>query len=231
MPTFKTGSGVGDTYATILLTFPAVDWFKWAIIGAVNLMTEDENWFEEGDVGISFAVEECKKMLEALTVMDFNPFPPGMVFPFGSDTAPPGYLLCDGATYAAVDYPELFSVIGYNFGGSGADFNVPSLYNRVVVGGGDIYATGDTGGEAEVFLDVASMPSHSHSDAGHTHSIPLVVGLPAQAGVGFSANQTVPVVTASTGIGFANITSTGGDGGHNNLQPYQAIPYIIYAGR
>jgi len=125
----------------------------------------------------------------------------------------------------------LFSVIGYNFGGSGADFNVPSLYNRVVVGGGDIYATGDTGGEAEVFLDVASMPSHSHSDAGHTHSIPLVVGLPAQAGVGFSANQTVPVVTASTGIGFANITSTGGDGAHNNLQPYQAIPYIIYAGR
>lgn len=231
MATFKTGSGVGDTYATILLTFPAVDWFKYAIIGAIDLMTEDENWFEEGDVGISFAVEESKKMLEALTVMDFNPFPPGMIFPFGAAAAPPGYLLCDGASYATADYPELFTAIGYSFGGAGANFNVPALINRVVVGGGDIWSIGATGGEQDVFLDVASMPSHTHTDLGHSHSIPLVTSLPAQAGVGFAGNVTVPVITSSTGLSFASNQNTGGDGGHNNMQPFQAVPYIIYAGR
>lgn len=231
MATFKTGSGVGDTYATILLTFPAVDWFKYAIIGAIDLMTEDENWFEEGDVGISFAVEESKKMLEALTVMDFNPFPPGMIFPFGGAIAPDGYLLCDGASYLAADYPELFTAIGYNFGGSGTAFLVPALVNRVAVGSGDIWGVGDTGGEQDVTLDVAALPAHTHTDLGHAHSIPLVIGLPAQAGVGFSANQTVPIVTDSTGLGFANNQSTGGSGSHNNMQPFQAVPYIIYAGR
>jgi len=231
MPTFRTGSGVGTTYASCLLSFPDVDWFKRNLVGAVNELTLPENWFENGDVGVSFAVEESEKMLESMVFMAFNPFPVGMIFPFGSDISPDGYLLCDGASYAAVDYPELFAVVGYSFGGSGADFNVPSLYNRVVIGGGDIYATGDTGGEAEVFLDIASMPSHSHSDSGHQHTIPFVTSLPAQAGVGFAGDVTVPLVSNLTGIAFANITATGGDGGHNNLQPYQAIPYIIYAGR
>lgn len=231
MATFKTGSGVGDTYATILLTFPAVDWFKYAIIGAIDLMTYDENWFEEGDVGISFAVEESKKMLEALTVMDFNPFPPGMIFPFGGAVAPDGYLLCDGASYEAADYPELFAAIGLNFGGSGTAFLVPALVNRVAVGSGDLWSIGATGGEKDVVLDVASMPSHTHSDLGHSHSIPLITSLPAQAGVGFAGNVTIPVITDSTGLSFANNQNTGGDGSHNNMQPFQAVPYIIYAGR
>lgn len=231
MPTFKTGSGVGDHYATILLTFPAVDWFKYAIIGAIDLMTYDENWFEEGDVGISFAVEESKKTLEELTVLDFNPFPPGMIFPFGAAVAPPGYLLCDGTSYLAADYPELFAVVGYLYGGAGANFNVPSLINRVVVGSGDLWSIGVTGGEQDVFLDVASMPSHTHIDTGHTHSIPLVTSLPAQAGVGFAGDVTVPVVTSSTGLSFASNSNTGGDLSHNNMQPFQAVPYIIYAGR
>lgn len=231
MATFKTGSGVGDTYATILLTFPAVDWFKWAIIGAIDLMTESDNWFEEGDVGISFAVEESQKMLEELTVMDFNPIPIGLIHLFGAAAAPEGYLLCDGASYDPADYPELFAAIGYHFGGSGSAFQVPALINRVAVGSGDIWSIGATGGEQDVFLDVASIPSHTHSDAGHVHSIPLITSLPAQAGAGFAGNVTVPVLTDNTGLSFANNQNTGGDGSHNNMQPFQALNYVIYAGR
>lgn len=231
MPTFAVGSGVGDTYATILLTYPSTGWFKSAILGALRLMTEPFNWTELGDVATSFAVEESEIMLEGCKIMDFNPFPPGMIFPWGSAAAPPGYLLCDGASYATADYPELFAAIGYSFGGSGANFNMPELLNRVVVGGGDIWSIGDTGGEQDVFLDVASMPSHTHADAGHAHSIPLVTSLPAQAGAGFAGNVTIPVVTDSTGLSFANNQNTGGDGSHNNMQPFLAVPFIIYAGR
>jgi len=231
MPTFHTGSGVGDNYATLLISFPDVDWFKQNLIGALDQLTMTDNWFENGDVGVSFAVEESEKMLASYIFMGFNPIPIGIIHPFVQDTAPDGYLLCDGASVATDDYPELFAVISYQFGGSGANFNVPSLINRVVVGSGDIFAMGATGGEQDVFLDVTAMPSHTHIDTGHAHTIPLVTSLPAQAGVGFAGNVTVPVLTSLTGISFANNQNAGGDGAHNNMQPYQAINYIIYAGR
>lgn len=231
MPPFGTGSGVGSTYATCLLTFPNVDWFKWNIAGAINQMTEDFNWSEDGDVGISFAVEEAEKTLETMVFMNFNPIPIGLIHPFGSATPPDGYLLCDGASYATDDYPELFGTIGYSFGGSGANFSVPSLYNRVPVGSGDLFALADTGGEATHVLTTAESASHSHNDAGHSHSIPLVTSLPAQAGVGFAGDVTVPILTMSTGTGFASLDNSGGDGAHNNMQPYQAVSYIIYAGQ
>ena len=91
MATFSTGSGVGDTYAAVLLFCPDVSWFKQNILGALDLMTDEENWVENGDVGTSFAVEEAEKMIETCKIMNFNPFPIGMIFPFGSDITPNGY--------------------------------------------------------------------------------------------------------------------------------------------
>jgi len=231
MAIFSTGSGVGDTYATVLLTLPDVDWFKQNIVGAVNAMTIEFNWSENGDVGISFATEESQKMLESMVFMAFNPFPPGMIFPFGSVAAPPGYLLCDGSSYAADDYPELFAAIGYSFGGAGGSFNVPQLIDRVAVGAGGAFDIGAAGGESTVTLDITQMPAHTHSDAGHSHSytppgttIPVVA--PGEAPV-----LAISLLPGITGTGFASIQPTGGDGAHNNMQPFQAVPYIIYAGR
>ena len=41
-----------------------------------------------------------------------------------------GWLLCDGASYSTTDYPELFAVIGYTFGGSEGNFNVPNYKGK-----------------------------------------------------------------------------------------------------
>ena len=41
-----------------------------------------------------------------------------------------GWLLCDGASYSTTDYPELFAVIGYTFGGSEDNFNVPNYKGK-----------------------------------------------------------------------------------------------------
>jgi microcystin-dependent protein len=231
MNPFGTGSGVGTTYATCLLTFPDVDWFKWNIVGAINQMTLDFNWSEDGDVAISFAVEESQKTLESMIFMAFNPIPIGLIHPFASATIPEGFLLCDGTTLDTADYPELFAVIGYSFGGSGSAFLLPDLIDRTIIGSSGTFALGDTGGAIDVTLDVSQIPAHTHTDAGHAHSIPLVTSLPAQAGVGFAGDVTVPVVTSSTGVGFANNQNTGGDGAHNNMQPFMSLTYIIYAGR
>ena len=40
-----------------------------------------------------------------------------------------GWLRCDGASYLTASYPALHGTIVYNYGGSGANFNVPSLNN------------------------------------------------------------------------------------------------------
>lgn len=45
-------------------------------------------------------------------------------------TAPSGYLICDGTSYTTAAFPQLFQIMQYGYGGSGANFNVPDFRNR-----------------------------------------------------------------------------------------------------
>lgn len=244
MTTFIVGSGVGDNYATFILTFPDTTWFKSAIMGALFQLTEPDNWLERGDVAVSFAIEESAQMISEVKVSAFNPFPIGLILPFGSDTVPDGYLPCDGSTLSATNYPELFTVIGYSFGGSGDDFNTPNLVNRVPVGDGGFYAISDTGGLREVTLTTGEIPSHSHIadaptviDPTHSHVEGTTIPTAITIGAGVPAPSALPSVGVTgaslTGISVLapNINNTGGDGAHENMPPFVAVPYIIYAGR
>ena len=231
MPTFVPESVLPTRWGTFLLPIPSIQWFADSVLQALAEMTIRENWTTEDSALASLAVNYASEMLARYKLTGFNPFPEGMIFPFGGSIAPSGYLLCDGSSYLAADYPELFAQIGYYFGGSGESFNVPDLINRVPVGSGDDFSLGTQGGEQNVTLDVASMPSHSHTDIGHSHTIPLVTSFITQEGVGVGRNLTVPLVSDFTGISSANLTDTGGGGSHNNMQPFTALTYIIYAGR
>jgi len=217
MPTFVTGSGVGDNYATFLFPVVDVDWFKHALFGALFEMTKPENWIEMGDVAVSFAVEESARMIDGFSFMNFNPFPIGLVIPFTTETPPLGYLLCDGSDYATVDYPELFSVMGYTFGGTGDRFNVPSLSSRTIVSVGGGLSFADSGGEVNHQLDISEIPSHAHT-------IPLTATTLAVEPGEVTVLTPIPIFTQDTG-------STGGDGSHNNMQPYLTLAYCVYAGR
>jgi|GEM_PF-2593356 len=83
---------------------------------------------------------------------------------FAGTSAPSGCLLCDGTSYATATYPDLFAVIGYTWGGSGANFNVPNAERRVMIGSGGTgtatigNAVGDTGGAETVTLATTNMP-------------------------------------------------------------------------
>lgn len=52
-----------------------------------------------------------------------------------------GWWVCDGSTKSATTYPELFAVIGYTYGGSADDYDLPTesdyiiryIYNRRVL--------------------------------------------------------------------------------------------------
>lgn len=83
----------------------------------------------------------------------------GVIELFAGSTPPAGKLLCDGTSYLVADFPHLFAVIGYTFGGAGASFNVPNLVDRFPIGSGT-KALGTSGGSA----------THTHGMT-HTHTI------------------------------------------------------------
>lgn len=94
--------------------------------------------------------------------------PVGVVMPYGGASTPPGgkWLVCDGASYATADYPELFAVIGTTFGGTSGNFNVPSMGGKMVMGTDASHVVGSTGGTA----DSVGVGPHTHQ-IDHTHAV------------------------------------------------------------
>ena len=96
------------------------------------------------------------------------------------------------------------------------------IYNQFLIGAGDDYTVGSTGGEVSHLLTVNEMPSHSHNIVNSKNSktgsayMPIQVsssewGLVSQNGTGWIAQDT----------GY--IAETGGNAPHNNMPPYRAV--------
>ena len=156
----------------------------------------------------------------------------GTIVPYGGESAPQGWLMCNGNSVNSTNYQDLFNVIGHTYGGSGDNFNLPDLEGRVPVGKNtDTFnALGKTGGEEKHTLSIGEMPSHNHdiTESEHSHDIPVRDGTSmGHVGTG-NAKQSK---TYHTGGSKTNITiNNKGDGNaHNNLQPYLVINYIIKA--
>jgi len=64
--------------------------------------------------------------------------PVGAVMSFARNTAPAGWLICDGASLSRTvsnnAYQPLHTAIGYAFGGSGDNFNLPDLRGEFIRG-------------------------------------------------------------------------------------------------
>ena len=94
--------------------------------------------------------------------------PVGSIIDFAGTSAPANYLVCDGTSYDTGTYAALYSAIGYTWGGSGANFNVPNLQGFVTAGAGGSLppltnTVGSTGGASTVKLVGANLPPHTHT--------------------------------------------------------------------
>jgi microcystin-dependent protein len=100
--------------------------------------------------------------------------PVGAVTMWGGSAPPANWLICDGSSLATVGtYAALFAILGYAYGGSGANFNLPNLQGVFPRGAGASNALGSTGGAASVTLATTQLPAHAHpiGDLNHSHTI------------------------------------------------------------
>lgn len=139
-------------------------------------------------------------------------------------STPSLWVACDGSAISRTTYSALFSALGttYGAGDGSTTFNVPNFNGRSplgvgqgTTGEGDVTGTNrslaDTGGYETHTLIEDEMPSHTHGfDAAS------VTG-----GPGTRLNAAGTSVQSG---------STGGDDPHNNMHPFIAVKFIIYAG-
>ena len=142
-----------------------------------------------------------------------NTTPSGLIAIWSGSTGsiPSGWLICDGTN------------------------GTPDLRNSFVLGAGNTYAVGATGGSAD-----AIVVSHTHTatststvaDPGHFHN--MSTSGSGSIGnlnpIGSSASSTSITGTATTGITVATSTtntSTGTSGTNANLPPYYALAFIM----
>lgn len=141
-----------------------------------------------------------------------------------SDTAPQGWLLCQGQEVSRSTYAELFAVLGttYGVGDNASTFNLPDLRGRVPVGkstDAEFNELGKKFGTKTHTLTIAQMPTHSH---------PQQVTAPTQAGPGVRVDYARDGSSVAYTQGISTL-NTGGGGAHNNIQPSIATQWIIRA--
>ncbi len=119
---------------------------------------------------------------EAVTKAKLDPsvakalVPAGAILPYGGSSAPPGWLLCDGAAVSRTDYAALFGAIAttYGVGDGSTTFNLPNLKGRIPVGvdagQGEFDSLGETGGARTHTLSESEMPTHTHTQDSHNHT-------------------------------------------------------------
>jgi len=145
-----------------------------------------------------------------LTQVPPNPasIPSGCILIWSGSTGsiPSGYVICDGSN------------------------GTPDLRNSFVLGAGNAYSVGQTGGSTD-----AIVVSHTHTatsvvtDPGHQHNFAVGYGAQSGANVCVAATniQNYNVNTGFTGITVATTNQTAGTSGTNaNMPPYYALAYI-----
>lgn len=165
----------------------------------------------------------------------------GIVVPWGSAAIPSGFLLCDGTSYDTTTYAALFAVIAYTYGGSGANFNVPDLRDRTIVGvssansktlaqaigANTVTPTGNIAGSTgATTLATTQIPSHTHSLGGVN---PQGEGGQLTFGASYAGNAQ-NLATANTGGGQShthNLSANFSGSANSVLQPGLVLNYII----
>ena len=152
----------------------------------------------------------------------------------GFNFAPRNYAFCDGQLLSINQNQSLFSLLGTTYGGDGeSTFALPDLRGRVPThsGTGTGLSTRNLGqrtGSENVALTLNQVPQHSHNV--QASSVDGDVPIPGGNILARSLNELYRQPTASpltVAMRADSITNAGGGTGHNNMQPFLTINFII----
>lgn len=175
---------------------------------------------------------------------------PGLMSLYAGSSDPNGWFICDGRSLVVAQYSDLFSSIGYAYGGSGANFNIPNLVGRSVFGldnmelgaAGRITVAGSstlgqTAGNRQHTLSADQTPlvSHTHVFPGsfNFNADPKRTGNNNSHATGFprsSFNTSSGGANTSLTLSINNSSSATGavaPEAHPNLPPFLLLNWII----
>jgi len=143
------------------------------------------------------------------------------------DYAPRGYAQCDGQILPINQNQALFSILGTTYGGNGqTNFALPDLRTRVPIHIGSGINLGNNGGEQNHTLITSEIPAHNHqlnaSKQGASAATPVTYYLPT-----LDTAVYAPLNTANAAMVNNEVSNTGGNQAHNNMQPYLVLNIII----
>jgi hypothetical protein len=90
------------------------------------------------------------------------------------------------------------------------------IKDTFLLAAGDIYAAGETGGEAEVELAASQLPAHTH----HVYNVNEQGNMTVGDGYGCEFTTYAPFKTYGA---YLNMTATGSNEPHNNMPPYTTV--------
>jgi microcystin-dependent protein len=154
-----------------------------------------------------------------------------------NNNLPLGYLWCNGQQYSTSEYKRLHDVIGYRYGGSGSNFNVPNLSKKFVLGAdntnsmnvevisGGVTTTSYVGGNSKITIN--QMASHTHAISFNTNQY---IGSVNTQNNNTSVNGNLSRLTQRVIKTFPTITNTTGKDANmldDYMPPWTSIQYII----
>jgi microcystin-dependent protein len=159
------------------------------------------------------------------------------LFPF--NYAPQDWAYCDGSALSIQQFPALFSILGYTYGGtSGQTFKLPNLNGRAAMGASPQRSIGIPVGADQVTLTPANLTGHTHAvqvkdgtEASAALDVPNSTAYLAQPRNVRVYNNIAPLAggpTLPTGtLTPAGQLSPGTSPQRSTLQPFLTLSYCI----
>jgi microcystin-dependent protein len=150
----------------------------------------------------------------------------GQIMMVGFDFPPRGWAICDGQLLPISQNQSLYSLLGTTYGGDGrTTFALPDLRGRVPVHFGPEIGLGDRVGEETHVLTEAEMPAHHHAVS--ASALPPQEDEPGGNYWAQSDGQSGYASAGDGAMGANAVSTTGANQGHENMQPYLTINFVI----